>query len=186
MLDISTALIDFDSILPSFSSHSRQLIGGVAIRNIRKRIGWKKLHVSYAREVLEGKSCFTINWQGEVERVVSIIALRLLHTDGRILAHIGEWDGDRIHASCRLIGKKQKHGETPHQTRTRLLRGVLAPIAHAIRCTHAELNVVWKESKRMDVKTKYLRTVNHAELTCAESSLGLEDAQIAVMLRERE
>merc|ERR1740121_441788 len=129
MPDMSSCSTEFGSILPSLSVYSKQLIGGVAIQSLDKSKTRSKLHRFYVDEVLEGKSYFAINWKGEVERIVPIIVLRLSHPDGRILVQLGEWDGERIHVACKLMGKKQKEGETPDQTRVRLLSGMLAPLS---------------------------------------------------------
>merc|ERR1740121_2164825 len=75
-----------------------------------------------------------------------------------------------------MPGKKIMEGETPTEALARLLHGACAPLAHEIIVTNTEQQVSWMESKRMEVTTKYVRTVNHARLGCTVESLGLEQA----------
>merc|ERR1719162_1221579 len=100
----------------------RQLIGAVAVSTAKQRRDWKAWN---SRDVREGRSCLMVNWAGEVERIVSVIVLRLARPDGRVLVQLGERKShrDETQASCRLPGKKQEEGETPRCTIARLLQG---------------------------------------------------------------
>lgn len=172
--DLIVAFTTFDSILPALPAQCRQLIGAAAVSVAKQRRRWR---TSTSREVREGRCCLMVNWEGEVERIVSVIVLSLSNPDGRILVQLGEWIADAAQASCKLPGKKQEEGETPSQTIERLFQGALAPLAPYVTYTGAELEVMWKASLRMRVKTKYLRTVNCAELTCQAEALELTRCQ---------
>lgn len=185
--DLFVPFTEFDSILLSLPLKCRQFIGGAALYNARhsKGRGWKELADEMAFEVREGKCCIMLNWKGEVERIVSIIVLRLSRQDGRVLAQLGKWDGACAQASCELPGKKQMEGESPTQTLDRLLFGAFAPLRDAMTCTSAKQDVTRKESERMQVKTKYLRTLNHAELICPLECLELDALRVSWRSRKR-
>lgn len=177
--DIIVAFTEFDAILPSLPAQCRRLIGAVAVSVVKERRGkMSSIDDSYEREVREGKGCFMVNWQGDVERIVAIIALRLLRPDGKVLAQVGVWDGSSAKPNCKLPGKKQKEGDSHVKTFTRLLHGMLAPFSNAVQCTGFEREVSWYESKRLEMTTKYLRTIIHAELTCPEDSIGLKAVEV--------
>merc|ERR1711920_1186043 len=91
-----------------------------------------------------------------------------------VLVQLGEWSGDSVQVACALPGTKLREGEIASEALQRLLRGIFAPIADAIELRGAELEETWKESKRKRLTTKYVRTVNRAELVEEEPSALVE------------
>ena len=79
-----------------------------------------------------------VNWDGDVERIVSIIVIHLSCQDGRVLAQLGTWGGTSVRASCRLPGKKLLEGEMPAQALARVLHDTFAPFVQSITCTGVE------------------------------------------------
>merc|ERR1712127_718808 len=124
-----------------------------------------------------------VNWEGDIERIVSIMVLHLSHPNGRVLVRLGRWKDEEFQVSCQLPGRKQMHGESAPQTFARFFQGPFAPFENQISFVGAELEESCKESKRMRIKTKYLRTVKHAELSCPVERLGLEDSQVILPRR---
>jgi len=111
-----------------------------------------------------------IDASGEGQRIVSIVTVRLQREDGKVLVELGEWEDNHVVAECKLPGKKQKHGETTAMTLDR----VLATCADSIQITHAEIKETRELSRRASFKTKYMHTVNYAELTKPAASLGFQ------------
>lgn len=174
--DLSVAFTEFDAMVPSLPLKCKQLIGAAAVCVAKQRRSWKARQV---REVRAGRCCLMVNWDGEVERIKSIILLRLSRQDGRILVQLGDWSEGAVQVHCKLPGTTQEEGETPTQAFARLFQGALTPFAGSFDCTGQEAGVIWQESKRMQVITKYLKTVNHAELTREVATLALEATELS-------
>jgi hypothetical protein len=113
-------------------------------------------------EVNRGKSVVMVNSKGEVERVVSVVALRIQRDDGRFLVQLGkqDQDSDVVVPSCQMPGGKQERNELTGDTVRRILRQKLEPLATAAgEVLKSDRQVEWKQSKEYKVPTKYYRTV---------------------------
>jgi hypothetical protein len=137
-------------------------------------------------EVMTGKSTVVVNGQGEIERVVSVVALRIQQGDYCLedqplqLVEIGRWNGTRIVPTCQLPGGKQERDELVGDAARRLMDSLLEPIVNRVKLVNMKRQVEWKESKEYGVRTKYLRTVCVATLegdldvpTCQASSAAM-------------
>jgi len=126
-------------------------------------------------EVLSSKSTAFLNREGEVERVVAVLAYKITRQDARHLMQIGEVINDKVVPSFKLPGGKTQKGELPGETAHRLLTTKLAPLANHIEVENFAREVVKKLSKEFGVQTKYLRTEVEATLVgdLEESEYGL-------------
>merc|ERR1719203_794284 len=144
-------------MLLSLPAECRQLIGAVAAHVKRRKYGRNVLR---QKEIRDGVATLMLNWEGGVERIVSVIVIRLRDAGGRCLLRLGSLtEDDRIETKLDLPGCKQTAGETSEQALARFPRGTFAPLAPNISCTGVQREEAWKESQRTAVKTKYLKTV---------------------------
>merc|ERR1712050_630444 len=103
------------------------------------------------------------NCNGEVERIVLVVAIRIEREDQRLIAQLGKWEGSQIIPACQLPGGKEERGELiVHSVKGLLER--LGLVQSDVEIINVERKVEWTESKKYGVRTKYLRTVCHAEL----------------------
>merc|ERR1719203_2346912 len=104
--DISVASADFASILPSLPVVCRQLVGAAAVGLAKQKKGKKALPPSVALEVRDGSCCLAVNWEGDVERIVSSSALHISCEDGRVLMQLGVRNGEEAEGACDLPSMK--------------------------------------------------------------------------------
>merc|ERR1712113_928983 len=122
--------------------------------------------------------------EGEVEGIAAVVVLHLECEDGRILVQLAERDGQGVQERCLVPGKKLEVDMGPNQALVRLLQGAFAPFKSFICFVDAEQEVTWEESTRMQFRTKYLRTVKYAELTCPVGALQMDDVHIPLVPSE--
>jgi len=115
-------------------------------------------------EVDEGKAVLVLNGAGETERVLGLVVLNLSRSDGRILAQLGTWAGERVSADCQLPAAKRLENETTLDTFQRLLSTKLPAFLNRVTLNNVEQQVTKKESKKFGINTKYLRRVCFASL----------------------
>merc|ERR1712151_779974 len=79
-------------------------------------------------EVREGKFTLVIFGDGEVERLVVVVAVRLKRGD-EILARLGVWSDKQAKPGCTLPGGKRLEGELPNVACERVVDGELSFLA---------------------------------------------------------
>jgi len=120
-------------------------------------------------EVREGTSTLVASVDGEVERIVSLVVVRVERGDGT-LARLGKWQNQRVAVNCTLPGTKLHGGEVTESGTDRVLTGELSPyILGGFRITGNNRDVKSKASRNYGISTKYLRT---------EFTLELEDPPV--------
>merc|ERR1712032_491971 len=98
--------------------------------------------------------------------IVSLVALRLERPkDGHILINVGKWeDGKGAKPSCVLPGTKKTRVELPHEALQRILDTELAPFVSGMINVHSDVDTNVTESANYGIRTKYVRTVQYANL----------------------
>jgi len=111
-------------------------------------------------EIVNGESTVMLNNQGALERVVSVVALRIEREDKCILCQLWKMLSQRSvpEACCQLPGGKQKAGETSSDAVLRILSTKLSPLHLNIEVGKSVCQPEWKDSKEYGVRTKYMRT----------------------------
>jgi len=115
-------------------------------------------------EVSKGISCVMVNAEGQVERVVCVIALWLENEDGQVMVELGKkQDQEPIKAVGKLPGRKQEGGEQPEATLARLLARFHLELSD-VEPGRVAREVEWKPSADYGVRTKYIRAKHHMML----------------------
>jgi len=111
------------------------------------------------QEIKSGKSLVILTGAGEIQRVVSVVALRVRRQDGNIFVQLAKWEqSSGVCPHVQLPGGKQERGEQPFDSVQRFLDTTLSPLADS-EVEHMERDVTERLSKDYGVRTKYLRTV---------------------------
>merc|ERR1712176_1609737 len=92
-------------------------------------------------EVENGKSSVMVNGHGEVERVVSVVALHVEDDSGRLLVQLGKWEANKLNPACQLPGAKQERDELTFDAVRRVLETKVAPLAGLVEVVKAEREV---------------------------------------------
>jgi hypothetical protein len=100
-----------------------------------------------------------------VNRVVSVVVLRLVNDDGKVLCQIGKRRSGECTAQLQLPGIKVGHGELPRDALGSLLEGGLKELGGQIQLGHLEVEKEVKDSSSYHIRTKYIRSVYHARLS---------------------
>lgn len=177
--DSKVPFTEYSDIVSSMSEDLRKIIGMVALHQMpqdwseRLQFGghfggqlMKKNRLE--KEVEAGKCTLIQNESGEVQRVVVVMALKIQDKNGFVLYKIANWNRDHQRVDnfgCRLPGTKQERDEIPKKTLEKLLYNELKPFKDFMKLTRVEQEVEWKASPHFGIRTKYLRTVGHGEIT---------------------
>jgi len=172
--DLRVPFTDYGDLVASAGASVRAYIGLSALEEHAAAASWGWYRGLTAgpclerlrAEVQEGRSVVTVNGRGDAERIVIVVALRLTRReDGRVLALLAKQEGPSAAMApcCNLPGRKQEHGDLVGDTFQGILRHIGlseadVEVAKLLRETE------WKVSREYGVRTKYLRTVCHAEL----------------------
>mmetsp|Transcript_46299 Transcript_46299/g.107720 ORF Transcript_46299/g.107720 Transcript_46299/m.107720 type:complete len:1151 (+) Transcript_46299:90-3542(+) len=118
------------------------------------------------KEVEMEKCAIQTDIHGVLERIVPVFTIKIKRpSDNHILVEVGKFDKGAIWPSCALPGSKRPRGELPEKTYERVLLKDLNFVAAGLCTLGAESQVEVKESQHFGMLTKYLRTVQHAELS---------------------
>jgi len=169
--DVEIPFTDYASIVVAMRPELQVIIGMSALKHLSSsapgyafllRLAATRKRRDLHSQVMDGLCTVLENAHGEVERVTTVLALRILRPDGRVLVQLGSCEDMRIEVSVVLPGSKIKRGESPDNVRQRLLWTKLAPIAQDVAVRNVEMEVFSKVSTRYKLKTTYLRTVWNA------------------------
>mmetsp|Transcript_42861 Transcript_42861/g.100526 ORF Transcript_42861/g.100526 Transcript_42861/m.100526 type:complete len:1229 (+) Transcript_42861:59-3745(+) len=118
------------------------------------------------KEVEAEKCAIQGGIDGRLERVVPVFAIRIKRPDDdNILVEVGKYEKGKVTASVGLPGSKRPRGELPIRTYERVLSKDLSFVANGLTTKEAETQVEVKESQHFGLVSKYLRTVQHTELS---------------------
>ncbi|CAK0792063.1 unnamed protein product [Prorocentrum cordatum] len=117
-------------------------------------------------EVESGKSTLLVSATGEVERFVSLVAVRLVNKEKQLLVQLAKQENQQesIKADCALPAQKKPSGVSVEESLDRILADKLSQFtggADAKTVVHdiPQPDVRIEESKLFGIKTKYLRYV---------------------------
>jgi len=185
LTDLEVPFTGWDDLVVTMGKEHQVRIGLVALDHINAQIdsgffrrrtipsGLAKLK----QEVIRGKSCLLINAAGEVERVVSVVALRIERQSPEgtfVLVQLGKHSDGSMLPSCQLPGAKQESGESIERTINRILTSKLGPFYGHIEMESKDRQVECKPSPEYRVQTKYLRKVCTARLSSDVEATILE------------
>mmetsp|Transcript_16270 Transcript_16270/g.37547 ORF Transcript_16270/g.37547 Transcript_16270/m.37547 type:complete len:1099 (-) Transcript_16270:264-3560(-) len=115
-------------------------------------------------ELRKEKSTLQQNASGDLQRIVAVVALRLVR-DGRfVLVQVAKWKqfSEDLSVGAELPGSKRVLGELPHKALQRVIDGDLAPLAKGIVLEGSEQDSFTRDSPKFGMRTTYLRTVHDA------------------------
>jgi len=163
--DLHVPFTDFGDLVLSMPVDMQQIIGSDAMEQLangrvwmgRNNFGFTKLR----QEVEKGKSIVVVDGQGNIRRVVAVVAIRVERSaDKCLLAQVGRLNGaGKPTAACQLPGGKQEVGESPDAAMERIMKAKMAPLIGHIELDRVDRTVEVKPSKDYGVNTKYLRSV---------------------------
>jgi len=139
----------------------------VAGLNILGRRVFKRNLEALTQEILDGKCNLIVendDKEKSVLRVVAVVALRVTNASGQVLAQIGKWKQGTLEPGCTLPGTKIMAGQFPKDALDHFMRVKMSPLkGHVVAGVH-EIKVEKKSSPKYGVKSKYIRTIFHAEV----------------------
>jgi len=184
--DLHVPFTDYTDIILSMKQKMQVTVGLHALnvasaqvdrfwRAARGRASVQSQSFRLKHEIINGESAVMLNNQGALERVVSVVALRIEREDGCILCQL--WKSLKLNTfpepCCQLPGGKQKAGETHGDAVMRILSTKLAPLHLCTEVGKSVCEPEWKDSKEYGVRTKYMRT----ETVCIMRTLSTDDIQ---------
>jgi len=165
--DLEIPCTEYGDLVASMDAEIKAVIGLNAIDHVIKASWHRKMPrrgtlVRLKQEIRNGKSTIMLNAQGKVERVVSVVALRLQDSDGNIFTELGQMEGG-LKACCQLPGAKREQSELANETLQRLLAKLRLP-SESVEVLCMERHVQYKESREYQLHSRYLRTIHVARL----------------------
>lgn len=118
-----------------------------------------------AREVEEGISIAVLAGSGELERIISVVAMRIMNQDGLVFAQLGKVVRGKVFCDCRLPAVKRLRTEDTAEAGRRLLNTKLAPLAHQTKVLSVERLTTIQESTDNNIRTRYVVKVLSASFS---------------------
>merc|ERR1740121_121401 len=113
-------------------------------------------------EVLKEKCTIQQTANGEVQRIVAVVALHLCRSDERFLVQLGQCEKDRgVRDALKLPGTKRRMGELPQTAFERILEEDLAPLKSHFTIDDIAHQVDSRHSQKYRMTTLYTRAVHH-------------------------
>lgn len=160
--DLPSPNTDFGEIVFGMPMDVRRFIAGVALEEICVDATSSAL----AEEVDKGQSVIVQSGTGEVERVVALAVLQLERPDGRRLVRLGVFNADgEPEPSGKLPGGKMGEAEQPRDVIERIVDKEFVAIRSLLCLTDVSREVHWERSRQHNVRSKYVRIVQHAQLS---------------------
>jgi len=161
--DLQVPATEFGEMVLNMDHPLRVLIGLDALKQIScgpfRIFSSRHLVDVLRKEIMDGKSTVYLNANGEIERFASVIVLRIVR-DGLILVQLGIHD-DTFQPACVLPGSKVRANENPSDAVDRIVRTRLGPLLSDVTINafqRGDESTQEQESRRFNLKTKYLRT----------------------------
>jgi len=127
---------------------------------------------------------------GSLERIVAVVAIKLMRKDGCILVHLGKVGADgKPQVVCKLPGSKRGHGELFKAALQRILDDDLHQFSYSMKFEGVEHNTTQTASPKYGMVTTYIRSVLSAHLeewkgpelqTVPSSSARYDDCPVAL------
>jgi len=182
--DIQVPFTDYGDLVQAMEEVHQVTIGLAAVESVVARPRHKlygKTLLNLTHEVETGKCTVMLNGDGELERVVSVVALNILNKDRRVLVQIGKHTGLEVSIGCQLPGGKQERGEFASDAAQRIMDTKLRAYADFVNFIGISRQTELKQSQEYGINTKYLRNVCNARLQDDEVQLpaGKQLAELA-------
>jgi len=175
-------VIDCDTLVAGMHVSLRQLVSlplldivkgqqqtGLMLGN-RRRKGWSALEA----EILAGKCHLVRGPTGEVRRVVRLVAIRLLNSQGKLCVKIGTVQDGVAKAKFQLPGRKLDSNEWWEEAVQEILANEFQELVPHIRFDHVRTIMEDEASESYGIETRYIKTIQtvslEAELQFAEPS----------------
>mmetsp|Transcript_30522 Transcript_30522/g.71258 ORF Transcript_30522/g.71258 Transcript_30522/m.71258 type:complete len:1088 (-) Transcript_30522:115-3378(-) len=164
--DLVVPYTDFEDMVVAMEMNCQIAIGNNALcaTGDRRWRGKQAALMELRKEVDQGKSVVMLNGSGDVQRVVSVIAVKVVDENEKVLVQLAKMEKGRLKFAGQLPGSKQQRGELATEAVQRVLETKLAPLTSCIEFAEMTRSSEEKESKQFGVRTKYLRTVCKAVL----------------------
>ncbi|CAK0824245.1 unnamed protein product [Prorocentrum cordatum] len=155
----------------SMSKDWQSLISLDALNQADHKHAWKRYQSSnrskLTNEIMDGDSIIILDGDGELRRIVSLVAMRIYNEQGLLLIQMGKLKSGTMAPACQLPGGKQRQRELVMDTLQRLLETKMAPIARKVEALSIEREVETLQSKKFHIRTKYFRNVVHMAYGCS-------------------
>merc|ERR1712113_1180872 len=123
-------------------------------------------------EVEQGKCNLRQDDIGRVLRVVQVMALELVRSDGSLCVKVGDWKYSETHPGIVLPGTKIRKDELPVTARQRFLMENLAELPGRIEFTVREVIEEVKPSPQYGLRTKYVKTIFSCNVVDGNEAMG--------------
>merc|ERR1712176_1467394 len=91
--DLHVPLADFGDLVGALTEDMQEVIGMDALKAYKWKKGMAQNgHQNLRNEIKKGKSLVILTGAGEVERVVSVVALRVERPDDHIFVQLAKWE----------------------------------------------------------------------------------------------
>jgi len=161
---------DYSELIMTMNATARKKIAEAALAYVQVHAhrAWHPVRTSlYSKRSLDGlrqeinqhTSMVMLNSKGELDRVTSIVALKIQQNDGQILVQLGKADkrGNEIEPCCLLPALKQKPGELVRDVAQRVIATKLHLLPGSIETITETHDCQWRQSPQFRVTTKYMR-----------------------------
>jgi len=138
---------------------SLHALGRLKMNTFRGRISGSGIDRKLENEIFSGKSVLVLDKFHEAYRVVSVVAVQIVHADGRILAQLGKFEYGLLQADCTLPGTKQFPGETLSDTVDRILESRFPALCGRLHLDSVERSIDEYQSSSLKIRTRYCRKV---------------------------
>jgi len=177
VLDDLKMPIAHEAVVCAMPQASRRKMSQGALRLLQERDQWKgRLFQNHGLEELDKEvakgDCDLLIYPPEkpgkeetVLRVVTIVALRLQNSEGKVLAQIGKFVRGVLLPRCTYPGTKQMTGELPDQAVQRMLQTKLKALKASVQINHRETKQdrESRTSAKYGVSSVYARTLFQAQ-----------------------
>jgi len=169
--DLQVPLTEWADMALSMSKDWQSLISLDALNQADHKHAWKRYQSSnrskLTNEIMDGDSIIILDGDGELRRIVSLVAMRIYNEQGLLLIQMGKLKSGTMAPACQLPGGKQRQRELVMDTLQRLLETKMAPIARKVEALSIEREVETLQSKKFHIRTKYFRNVVHMAYGCS-------------------
>lgn len=180
--DLEVPETDFVDMVRRMQPATQMTIGLQVVKMLSASLPWttwRGINLDkLAREVTKGKCSLVETGSGDLIRCVSVIAGRIMADDGCILVQLGKLRGRNVELNCSLPGFKLASDESPDAAFARLLKDRLSLYADAVQVVNWGDHVVWEDSARFKVRTRYVRHVFNAKLVDC-SPVAMESSRVS-------
>mmetsp|Transcript_49184 Transcript_49184/g.115027 ORF Transcript_49184/g.115027 Transcript_49184/m.115027 type:complete len:941 (-) Transcript_49184:148-2970(-) len=109
-------------------------------------------------EIAAGKCTLSTSLDGNLERLVAVVACKVTNRDERILMHVGKFEGKTVKAVCSLPAVKRGASELQEACFERLLGDRLPGLLSHLTVAATETSILRMDSTSYGIPTMYQRT----------------------------